>query len=90
MTFSEFGRTREENGRRGTGHGAAAPVFLAGGKVKGGLVGAHPSLTDLDGDAPKAHTDPRRLYATVLENWLGLESSAILGPGWTPMPSVVG
>jgi len=34
MTFSEFGRTVKENGRRGTGHGAAAPVFLAGGKLK--------------------------------------------------------
>ena len=29
MTFSEFGRTVTENGRHGTGHGAAAPVFLA-------------------------------------------------------------
>jgi uncharacterized protein (DUF1501 family) len=90
MTFSEFGRTLAENGRHGTNHGVAAPVFLVGSRVKGGLVGAHPSLTDLDVDAPKAHTNPRRLYATVLENWLGLESAALLGPGWTPMPGVVG
>jgi uncharacterized protein (DUF1501 family) len=85
MTFSEFGRTLVENGRHGTNHGAAAPVFLAGGQLTGGVIGAHPSLTDLDVDAPKAHTDPRRLYAAVLENWLGLESSAILGPGWSPL-----
>jgi uncharacterized protein (DUF1501 family) len=89
MTFSEFGRTLAENGRHGTGHGAAAPVFLAGGRLKGGLIGAHPSLTDLDVDAPKSHTDPRRLYAAVLENWLGLESSAILGPGWTAVPGLL-
>ena len=38
MTFSEFGRTVKENGRRGTGHGAAAPVFLVGRKVKGGTI----------------------------------------------------
>jgi uncharacterized protein (DUF1501 family) len=79
MTFSEFGRTLSENGRHGTGHGAAAPVFLAGGKLKGGLVGAHPSLTDLDNDALKPHTDFRSVYATVLERWLGMESEPVLG-----------
>lgn len=79
MTFSEFGRTLKENGRRGTGHGAAAPVFLAGGKVKGGLVGPHPSLTDLENGSPRFHTDFRQVYATVLERWLGYDSQAILG-----------
>jgi len=79
MTFSEFGRTVLENGRRGTGHGAAAPVFLAGGRLKGGLVGPHPSLTDLDNGAPKFHTDFRRVYATVLDQWLGFDSRIVLG-----------
>jgi len=79
MTFSEFGRTVKENGRRGTGHGAAAPVFLAGGKLKGGLIGPRPSLTDLDNGAPKFHTDFRRVYATVLDHWLGFDSRAVLG-----------
>jgi len=65
MTFSEFGRTVEENGRRGTGHGAAAPVFIAGGALKGGLVGAHPSLTDLDADAPKI---PHRFPAGLCDH----------------------
>jgi uncharacterized protein (DUF1501 family) len=78
MTYSEFGRTLSENGRHGTGHGAAAPVFLAGGKVKGGLVGAHPSLKDLDQDAPKPHTDYRAVYATMLERWLGMPSEPVL------------
>jgi uncharacterized protein (DUF1501 family) len=68
MTFSEFGRSLTENGRHGTGHGAAAPVFLAGGRVRGSLIGAHTSLTDLDNDALKPHTDFRSLYATVLES----------------------
>ena len=79
MTFSEFGRTVKENGRRGTGHGVAAPVFLAGGKLKGGLIGQRPSLTDLDNGAPKFHTDFRRVYATVLDRWLGFESRTVLG-----------
>ncbi len=79
MTFSEFGRTVKENGRHGTDHGVAAPVFLAGGRVKGGLVGPHPSLIDLDKGALKMHTDFRRVYATVLDRWLGFESEAVLG-----------
>ena len=79
MTYSEFGRTVPENGRRGTGHGAAAPIFLAGGKLKGGLIGQHPSLTDLHKNSLKHHTDFRQVYATALDTWLGLDSQAILG-----------
>ncbi len=85
MTFSEFGRTVKENGRRGTDHGAAAPIFLAGGKVKGGLVGAHPSLADLDKGALKVHIDFRRVYATVLDRWLGFESEPVLGGQFEPL-----
>jgi uncharacterized protein (DUF1501 family) len=85
MTFSEFGRTVRENGRRGTGHGVAGPVFLAGGRVKGGLVGAHPSLTDLDDGALKYHTDFRRVYATVLDRWLGYDSRTTLGKAFVPL-----
>jgi uncharacterized protein (DUF1501 family) len=85
MTFSEFGRTVQENGRRGTNHGAAAPMFLAGGKVKGGLVGSHPSLTDLEKGALKVHTDFRRVYATVLDRWLGFESEPVLGEHFKPL-----
>ena len=85
MTFSEFGRTVTENGRRGTDHGAAAPVFLVGGTVKGGLFGSHPSLTDLEQDAQKFHTDYRRVYATLLQQWLGYDAPAILGASYEPL-----
>lgn len=85
MTFSEFGRTVVENGRRGTDHGAAAPMFLAGGRVKAGLIGDHPSLTDLDQGALKFHTDFRRVYATLLERWLGLDSQTVLGEKFEPL-----
>ncbi len=85
MTFSEFGRTVKENGRRGTGHGAAAPVFLAGGRLKNRLVGQHPSLTDLDNDAPKHHTDFRRVFATVLDRWLGYDSRKVLSQQFEPL-----
>ena len=85
MTFSEFGRTVKENGRRGTGHGAAAPIFLAGGRLKGGLVGPHPSLKDLDNGALKFHTDFRSVYATVLDRWLGFDSSKVLDKKYKPL-----
>jgi len=85
MTFSEFGRTLTENGRKGTGHGNAAPMFIVGGKVRSGLIGKHPALDDLDNDAPKHHTDFRRVYATMLSSWLGLDSKSVLGPEFKPM-----
>ena len=85
MTFSEFGRTVEENGRRGTDHGSAAPMFLVGGRVKGGLTGPHPSLTDLEKGGLKYHTDFRQVYATVLDRWLGIDSRAVLGGQFEPL-----
>ena len=51
--------------------GTAAPHLLMGGRVKGGLYGMPPSLTDLqDGDL-KHTIDYRSLYATVIEKWWG-------------------
>jgi uncharacterized protein (DUF1501 family) len=90
VTFSEFGRTVAENGRRGTDHGAAAPMFLAGGAVCGGLVGRHPSLTDLDGGGLRMHTDFRSVYATLLDRWLGFDSQAVLGRKYPELPLVRG
>ena len=88
LTFSEFGRTVQENGRRGTDHGSAAPMFLVGGRVKGGLIGAHPNLTDLENGGQKHHTDFRRVYAAVLERWLGFDSQAVLGARFEPVDVV--
>lgn len=80
LCFSEFGRRVRENASQGTDHGTAAPVFLAGGLVQPGIIGAHPSLTDLDGEGDlKFHTDFRRLYATLLESWLDCPSEPVLG-----------
>jgi uncharacterized protein (DUF1501 family) len=79
MTFSEFGRRARENGSKGTDHGSAAPMMLVGGKVKAGVVGKHPSLTDLEMGNLKHHTDFRQVYASVLDNWLGVSSKEVLG-----------
>ena len=85
ITFSEFGRTIKENGRRGTDHGSAAPMLLAGGKVRPGLIGKHPSMTELENGGPKHHTDFRRVYATLLDNWLGIDSQIVLSEKFEPI-----
>ena len=79
MTFSEFGRRAKENGSKGTDHGSAAPMFLIGGKVKPGLVGAHPSLEKIPMGNLQHHTDFRQVYAAVLDGWLGVPSKDVLG-----------
>ncbi len=86
MTFSEFGRRVAENGSAGTDHGTAEPMFLVGGQVNAGLVGNHPPLDDLvDGDL-KFHTDFRQVYATVLEDWLGVPSEPVLMDRYEKVP----
>jgi four helix bundle protein len=85
MTFSEFGRRVKENASQGTDHGAAAPVFLVGPVAKPGLVGAHPSLESLDDGDLIHHTDFRRVYAALLERWLGCPSALVLGTGFEPV-----
>jgi uncharacterized protein (DUF1501 family) len=84
MTFSEFGRRAKENGSRGTDHGSGAPMLLVGGKVKAGLVGKHPSLTQLEMGNLKHHTDFRQVYAAILEKWLGLPGKDVLGETFAP------
>ncbi len=88
MTFSEFGRRVGENASRGTDHGEAAPVFLIGGGVKGGLYGNHPDLAQLNmGNLPFS-TDFRSVYATVIERWLGRPSTAIVGAGFPTLSAL--
>jgi uncharacterized protein (DUF1501 family) len=85
MTFSEFGRRAKENGSKGTDHGSAAPMFLLGGKVKGGVVGAHPSLEKIPMGNLQHHTDFRSVYAAVLDRWLGVNSKEVLGSTFKPV-----
>jgi uncharacterized protein (DUF1501 family) len=80
MTFSEFGRRPERNDTVGTDHGTASPLFLVGSRVKGGLYGAPSLTTQLDGNGNlKYHTDFRQVYASVLDTWLGADSTQVLG-----------
>ena len=87
LQFSEFGRRVFENGSQGTDHGAGAVMMAAGGLVRGGLYGTAPSLNpnpanptlENNGADVRFETDFRSVYARVLDNWLGANSSAILG-----------
>jgi len=87
MTFSEFGRRVAENASGGTDHGAAAPMFIAGNKVRAGLLGEYPSLApdDLVNGDLKYHVDFRCVYAAVLENWLKTRSEPVLGRKFEPL-----
>ena len=79
LAFSEFGRRVKENDSQGTDHGTAGPVFIAGDNVAGGVLGQVPSLTDLEDGDLKVQTDFRRVYATLLEEWLDAPAKDILG-----------
>lgn len=88
MTYSEFGRRVKENGSRGTDHGSGSCMFVAGNKVAGGLVGKHPSLSDLtDGDL-RYHTDFRRVYASLLDDWLAVPSKGVLHDTYETLPLI--
>src|SRR5207342_2769088 len=89
MIFSEFGRRVPGNTSLGTDHGTANVMFLAGKPVKGGHYGQVPSLTALDaGDNLVYTTDFRRVYATVMQGWLGFNNtSAVLRGKFEPFPA---
>ncbi len=86
LTFSEFGRRVRENASNGTDHGAAAPVFVIGPVQQTGLIGDHPSIDDLDDGDLKHHTDFRRIYASLLRDWLEIDPVPIIGSGFDTLP----
>ncbi len=82
MTFSEFGRRPNENDGGGTDHGTAASHFVVGPRVKGGLYGQMPPLADaklVDYGNLEPQLDYRRIYATLLHQWLNADDRQILG-----------
>ncbi len=86
MTYAEFGRRVAENASNGTDHGTAAPHFILGGRVRGGLYGMPPALGDLDGGDLRPTMDFRRLYATAAQGWWGLPPSREALAGQRPLP----
>jgi uncharacterized protein (DUF1501 family) len=97
LQFSEFGRRVSENGSAGTDHGAGGIMMALGGSVRGGLYGtvpdlnpdpANPSLENSGGDV-RFETDFRAVYAKVLDNWLGADSTTILGGNFRGGPVIL-
>lgn len=86
MSFSEFGRRVSENEQQGTDHGTAGVMFLAGGKVKAGVHGSRPDLSDLDEGDLKFKTDFRSVYSAVLKDWFAADASKVLGAEFKPLP----
>ena len=87
MTWSEFGRRVAENGGNGTDHGAAAPIFVVGKPVKGGVFGEQPSLTStVDSGNLKYNVDFRSVYQTLIRDWLQADPASVLGASFPELP----
>ena len=78
LAFSEFGRRVDENDSKGTDHGTAGPVFLAGTPIQAGQVGKVSSLTDIEEGDLKVQFDFRQIYSTILDQWLKVPSQKVL------------
>lgn len=87
MTFSEFGRRARQNSSGGTDHGTAAPHFIMGGAVRGGLYGQAPDLNRLDGNQNVLYTtDFRQIYTTVAQQWWGVKADAVVRGKFEALP----
>jgi len=70
----------------GTDHGTANHVYLVGQALKGGHYGQAPSLTKLNREGNVLHTvDFRRVYATVMQEWMGANSQSLLNGKFEPL-----
>ena len=79
MLHSEFGRRPKENANLGTDHGSANLMLVAGTPVAGGHYGTSPSLEGLgEGDNLSYTTDFRRVYGTIISDWLGVPAERVL------------
>jgi uncharacterized protein (DUF1501 family) len=90
LSYAEFGRRPKENQSNGTDHGTSNVHFAMGGAVRGGFHGEPPDLARLDaGGNPVFSVDYRRVYASVLERWWGVDSRSVLGARFEPLAFVV-
>ncbi|MFL5843325.1 MAG: DUF1501 domain-containing protein [Solirubrobacteraceae bacterium] len=79
FVWSEFGRRPEANESDGTDHGAGGIAWVQGSRAQGGILSDFPQLSQLDrnGNLPVT-VDFRRVYASLLEQWLGTDASEII------------
>jgi uncharacterized protein (DUF1501 family) len=89
LTMTEFGRTAEENGSRGTDHGHAASWFVVGGGVNPGVFGAWPGLASnqlLYGRYLDHSVDYRDVMGEILAQHLGNTDLSPIFPNHTHVP----
>jgi uncharacterized protein (DUF1501 family) len=88
VSMTEFGRTLQENGNRGTDHGHASVMMLLGGGVKGGKIyGRWPGLEEenlFEGRDLQVTTDFRQVLTEALSNHLGNTDVSGIFPGFQP------
>ena len=90
LVYSEFGRRPGENSNLGTDHGTANDMYLIGPRVNGGVYGTAPNLDQLNRDGNMNFTtDFRRVYSTVIKNWLGIKPARIFSDGTDPIEKVI-
>lgn len=79
MTFSEFGRRIKSNASLGTDHGAAAPMFLFGSNVIGGITGHNPPIPNIvsSSDNIPMQYDFRSVYASILSQWFCADALSV-------------
>ncbi len=79
MTFSEFGRRIISNFSDGTDHGAAAPMFIFGHSIQGGVLGDNPTIPNnaTEDDNLPMQFDFRSVYATMLQDWFCVPSNEV-------------
>ena len=81
LVFTEFGRRIRDNGS-GTDHGSGGGAYILGERVQGGLYAEYPSVKPkdwLNGEDLKHTIDFRGIYGAMLEQWMGVEASPIVG-----------
>ncbi len=92
LTFSEFGRRIKSNASTGTDHGAAAPLFVFGAGVQGGILGSNPVLpaSATTSDNIPMQFDYRRVYAAIVRDWFGATATQLstILPGHQPLPII--
>ena len=87
-TWSEFGRRPQETANAGTDHGTAAPMFLIGDTVRGGLYGEAPSLEVGRGGNLRYSVDFRAVYQEILESHMKVDAREVMGARYERIPAV--
>ena len=88
LTFSDFGRRLEENASNGTDHGSSMPMLVLGPRVRGGVYGARPDLTDLDQGNLKPGLHFNTVYGSVMADAFNVDPDPLLGGAYPRIPLI--